>query len=223
MATDSSAQTVVSDVPLPAYSGPNDASTQTNLSTQMNLGTRTSVQRLLNNQLSNRPSWQTPAVQRMYSNFTYGGNYRLNGTQGPTEPLVTPQTAESTTTIAEGATEAEAGTGLLEGIGTGPAVLASISGQAIGEGISAIPEITSTQIQQQQSLAHNSQTESQLNSQLANANAIASDAKIGAAVGGIVPIIGAPIGAAIGSAVGAATTGDVTGADLSSPEENAQI
>lgn len=220
-----SVQTGVSDIPLPEYKGPNDVATQADLSASpLNLGTRTSVQRLLNNQLSNRPSWQTPQVQRMYSNFTYGGNYRMGGSQGitdnaaltPLEPVTTPAFDAETG-------EVEAGASLMETVGSGPAILASIGGQSVGEGISAITQITSTQLEQQQTQAHNSGTEMELNTQLANAKAITNDTEIGASIGGIVPIIGAPIGAAIGSIVGASTTGDVTGDDLSSPEEDAQI
>lgn len=188
------------------------------------LGTRTNVQRLLNNQLSNRPSWQTPVVQRMYSNFTYGGNYRMGGTQSDTTPVseISTPSAESTTEVAE-SLQPEAEAGLLESVGSGPAVLASIGGQAVGEGITSITQITGTQLEQQQSLAHNAGTESELNQQISNAKTITSDTSIGASIGGIVPVIGAPIGAAIGAVVGAATAGNVNGADLSSPEENAQI
>lgn len=220
-----SVQTGVSDIPLPEFKGPNDVATQADLSSpSINLSTRTSVQRLLNNQLSNRPGWQTPQVQRMYSNFTYGGNYRMGGTQGTTDTNVETPIEPVTTPAFDAETgEAEVGASMLETASTGPAILASIGGQAIGEGISAISQIAPTQIEQQQTQAHNSGTEMELNTQLANAKTISSDASVGASIGGIVPIIGAPIGATIGSIVGAATTGDITGADLSSPEEDAQL
>lgn len=99
--------------------------------------------------------------------------------------------------------------------------LAIVGGMAIGTGLSHLPDLAVNQAQQTLQSVYNPNERINEERSITSLQGVSTDAQLGAAIGSIVPVVGSAIGAGIGAAIGSSQ--EVTGADLSSPTETAQL
>lgn len=96
-----------------------------------------------------------------------------------------------------------------------------IGGLAVGQGVSALTSIGSSNAQTQLNSTYNPAQRVLQEKSLTGAQTTTNYSQLGATIGSIVPVVGSAIGAGIGAAIGASE--QPAGSDLSSPEETAQL
>lgn len=96
-----------------------------------------------------------------------------------------------------------------------------LGGLAVGQGVSALTTIGSSNAQTQLNSTYNPAQRVSQEKSLTGAQTTTNYSQIGATIGSIVPVVGSAIGAGIGAAIGASE--QPSGSDLSSAEETAQL